>query len=137
MRPDAFDRLLEAFERCGPIVVIAQKTRIVFMVRVRFGGCLVRRDRLVASIALPYRVEHPRWRSVEEIAPGWVAHRLDVFDGSEPADPDVRALIRESDHLMGEQGRLKTGSQRTDRRGASSHTRTTTRSIGRVPGHVE
>ena len=33
-----FDGLVELFERCGPIVVIAQKSRIVFMVQVRFGA---------------------------------------------------------------------------------------------------
>jgi hypothetical protein len=101
-----FDRLVQLYERCGPIVVIAQKTRIVFMVRVRFGGCVVRRDHIVASIALARRVEHPRWRSVEQIVPNWIAHRLVVRDGSELDDPSLAELICESYHQMGEQGRL-------------------------------
>lgn len=32
------DRLVELAQACGPVTVYPQKTRIVFMVRVRFGG---------------------------------------------------------------------------------------------------
>jgi hypothetical protein len=102
----AFDRLVALFERCGPIVVIAQKTRIVFMVRVRFAGCVVRRQHLLASLALPRRVEHPRWHSIEEVAPGWFVHRLEVRDGTELDDPELAALACESYRQMGEQRRL-------------------------------
>ncbi|MGZ8563237.1 MAG: DUF5655 domain-containing protein [Candidatus Limnocylindria bacterium] len=103
----AFDRLVELYERCGPIVVIAQKTRIVFMVRVRFGGCSVRRDRLLTGISLTRRVDHPRWTKVEELAPGWIAHRFEVRDPDELSDPDLAALICESYREVGEQGRLR------------------------------
>jgi len=42
---EAFDRYVELIARCGPVTVIAQKTRIVVMGRVRFPGAVVRRDR--------------------------------------------------------------------------------------------
>lgn len=103
----AFDRLVELYQRCGPILVIAQKTRIVFMVRVRFGGCTVRRDRLLTGIALARRVDHPRWTKVEELAPGWIAHRFEVRDPHELEDPDLVALICESYREVGAQGRLR------------------------------
>jgi hypothetical protein len=111
-----FDRLVELVQRCGPVVVIAQKTRIVFMVRVRFGGCVVRRDHLVASIALPRRVDHSRWREIEEVVPGWFVHRFVVRDGRELDDPELAALVCESYRQMGEQRRLagrRTGADRS------------------------
>jgi len=104
---EAFDRLVQLYEGCGPIVVIAQKTRIAFMVRVRFGGCTVRRDRLLTAISLARRVDHARWTSIEELAPGWIAHHLVVRHADELADPELAALICESYHDIGEQGRLR------------------------------
>lgn len=102
----AFERLVSLYEQCGPIVVIAQKTRIVFMVRVRFGGCTVRRDRLSTGISLTRRVDHPRWTKVEQVAPGWMHHRFEVHDPDELDDPDLAALICESYREIGEQRRL-------------------------------
>jgi hypothetical protein len=102
----SFDRLLQLYRRCGPIVVIAQKTRIVFMFRVRFGGCVTRRDRLLTSVSLPRRVEHPRWTRIEELTPGWIAHHLEVRDPGELDDPELAALICESYQQIGEQRRL-------------------------------
>lgn len=87
--------------------MIAQKTRIVFMVRVRFGGCSVRRDRLLTGISLTRRVDHARWTKVEELAPGWISHRFEVRDPDDLGDPDLAALICESYREVGEQGRLR------------------------------
>ena len=38
-----FDQLVRVARRCSPMTVYAQKTRIVFMVRVRFGGAVIRK----------------------------------------------------------------------------------------------
>ena len=108
----AFDRLLELYERCGPVVVIAQKTRIVFMVRVRFGGCIVRRDRLLTGISLARRIDDARWTSVDEVAPGWWGHRFEVRSAEELNDPVLAELICESYHAIGQQGRLATRRRR-------------------------
>jgi hypothetical protein len=103
----AFDRLVQLYERCGPLVVIAQKTRIVFMVRVRFGGCQVRRDRLLTNVALTRWVDDPRWTKVEELAPSWIVHRYEVRGPDDLDDPRLAELICESYRDLGEQGRLK------------------------------
>lgn len=104
----AFDRLVELYERCGPIVVISQKTRIVFMVRVRFGGVTVRRDRLLTSISLARRLDDPRWTAIQELAPGWFAHFWEVRHPEQLDDPALAALVCESYHQVGEQRRLAT-----------------------------
>jgi hypothetical protein len=51
-----FQRLVEA---CGPVTIYAQKTRIICMVRVRFGGAVVFRNWIDLRLWLPRRVEHP------------------------------------------------------------------------------
>lgn len=101
----AFDRLVELYQRCGPIVVIAQKTRIVLMVRARFGGCTVRRDRILTNVSLPRRLERPRWTRIEQLG-RWYLHHFEVRSPADLDDPELADLMCESYHLMGEQGRL-------------------------------
>jgi hypothetical protein len=48
----AFERFVELVERCGPVTVIPQKTRIVLHVRVRFAGAVVLSDRVRLNFAL-------------------------------------------------------------------------------------
>ena len=101
-----FDGLVALFQRCGSIVVIAQKTRIVFMVDVRFGGCVVRRDHLIANIALSRRVEHPRWSRIEEYGPRWIAHRWEVWTPADLAGDDLASLVCEGYRDLGERRSL-------------------------------
>ena len=84
----AFDRYVDMVARCGPVTVIAQKSRIVIMGRVRFAGVQVRRDHLVASFALTRRLADPRFR-IETLSERWNAHRFIVRG---PADLDFDGL---------------------------------------------
>jgi hypothetical protein len=45
---------------CGPVTIYAQKSRIVFMVRVRFAGAMTHRTWLEGTLWLKRRVSHPR-----------------------------------------------------------------------------
>ena len=65
----AFDACVALIDRCGPVEVIGQKTRIVIMARVRFAGATVLRDRVRLNIALTRRIEAP-----------WV-ERIDTYMG--------------------------------------------------------
>ena len=104
----AFERFVEPVERCGPVVVIAQKTRIVLMVRVRFAGATVLKDRVRTGFALTRVLDYPRITRVESYGPRWNAHR---FEAASPADVDsfaeLPALLCESYHDPGEQGSLR------------------------------
>lgn len=113
----AFDRFVELMERCGPVVVIAQKTRIVIMARVRFAGGQVRRDHVLANIALTRRVDHPRWTQIEEIVPGWFAHRFVIRRPEDLEDPELQALMCEAYRDHGEQGKLRRRSSPVTRTG--------------------
>lgn len=104
----AFERYVEIVARCGPIEVIAQKTRIVIMGRVRFAGAMVLRDRVRLNIALTRRVDAPWVEKIESYGPRWIAHR---FVARTPADVDaiaeLPALVCEGYRDLGMQGSLR------------------------------
>jgi hypothetical protein len=103
----AFERFVSLVEHCGPVTVIAQKTRIVVMARVRFAGATVLRDRVRLNFALTRRVKAPWITRIESYGPRWNAHRFEVC-GPEDVDaiPELPALLCESYRDLGEQGSL-------------------------------
>jgi hypothetical protein len=80
---------------CGPVTIYAQKTRIVFQARVRFGGAVVRSGYLDAGLWLRRRAGHPRLFRVESF--GSLGHGLH-FRLTGPGDIDgaLAALMREA-----------------------------------------
>jgi hypothetical protein len=107
----AFERFVALIERCGPVIVIAQKTRIVVMDRVRFGGAIVLRDRVRLNFALTRRLQAPWVERIESYGERWNAHRF-VVRG--PADVDaileLPALLCESYRDLGAQGAIRRSS---------------------------
>jgi hypothetical protein len=112
----AFERFVDLAQRCGPIEVIAQKTRIVLMGRVRFAGAVVLRDRVRLNFAITRRLDVPWVKEIVSYTPRWHAHR---FEARTPADVDAIAelpdLVCEGYHDLGQQESLR-------RRGASATT---------------
>ena len=53
---------------------------------------------MTCNFSLPYRVNSPRFVKVEEVVPGWWAHRLRI---TEPAqlDEEIQRWVRESHRL--------------------------------------
>jgi hypothetical protein len=104
----AFERFVELVERCGPVEVIAQKTRIVLMGRVRFGGAVVLRDRVRLNFALTRVLDAPWISDVQTYNPRWHAHR---FEARSPEDVDAIAdlpeLLCESYRDLGQQESLR------------------------------
>lgn len=82
-----WNRLCGMIDACGPSSVIANKTRIGFMVRVRFAGISAVSDRgMSLSFWLKRRIESPRFRKVEHVGGrDWLYHvrieSLDALDG--------------------------------------------------------
>jgi hypothetical protein len=105
----AFERYVELARRCGPVEVIAQKTRVVIMGRVRFAGATVLRDRVRLNIALTRQLDAPWVERIETYLGGrWNAHR---FVARSPADVDaiaeLPALVCEGYHELGMQEALR------------------------------
>jgi hypothetical protein len=103
-----FARFVELVESCGPVIPAPAKTRVAFMVRVRF--CAVERlsDRsLRAEFGLPYALDSPRIAKIQELIRGWHVHWFSVH-AAEELDDEVREWLCDSYHFMGEQRRFDT-----------------------------
>jgi hypothetical protein len=61
-----WERLQEMVGRCGPYSIVANKTGLAFMVRVRFAGMSAVSERgMSLNFWLKRRIESPRFRKVE------------------------------------------------------------------------
>jgi hypothetical protein len=105
----AFDAFVALFERCGPVEVIGQKTRIVITARVRFAGATVLRDRVRLNIALTRRIEAPWVERIDTYLGGrWNAHHFLVRSPEELADiGELPSLACEGYRDLGMQGALR------------------------------
>jgi hypothetical protein len=99
--PRLFRKFARMVRSCGPVTMIPQKTRVVFMDRVRFAGVYPRKSYLICSIAVPERVENPRFIKIESYAPNWHGHYFRV-ESSQNLDRQIQAWMRES-YKVGQQ----------------------------------
>jgi hypothetical protein len=90
-----FDRFCELVQKYGPVTIYPQKTRIVCMVRVRFGGVVVMRDWLRVGLWLRRRAEHPTLLRIESYGPDSYGHYFRLNEVTEMDEAFV-ALVREA-----------------------------------------
>jgi hypothetical protein len=98
-----FDRYADLARACGDVEVIAQRSRIVIMGRVRFAGATVAKRSLTLAFALTRKLDDPRLR-IESYGERWNVHR---FKASRPEDLDMPGLadwLCESYRDLGMQG---------------------------------
>jgi hypothetical protein len=99
-----FDAYLAAVQSLGPVTVVSSKSRIAFMTRVRFGGCQVRKDWLLASFWLVREVRSPRFSKVETLGPRIWLYSIPIRDESD-IDDEFMAWLAEA-RLVGDQEHL-------------------------------
>lgn len=99
-----FNRWRAVAEANGPVTVYAQKTRIIFMVRVRFGGASVRKTWLDARLWLKRKPSHPLMHRLHDY--GSIGYDFHV-KLTHPSQVDARleALMREA-YAIGKQEHL-------------------------------
>lgn len=90
-----FKKFAKMVRECGPATVIPQKTRAVFMVRVRFAGAYPRKTHLHVGFALARRLKNPRIKRIEEYAPHFIGHMVEVHNEAH-LDAELKGWIRES-----------------------------------------
>ncbi|HEX6049366.1 MAG TPA: DUF5655 domain-containing protein [Gemmatimonadaceae bacterium] len=102
---DLYDRVVTAIERIGPVIVLPEKTRIAFQVRMSFAQVTPRRQWLDGHVVLARRLEHPRFRRIETIS---ARNHVHHFRLTQPADIDATFLswLREA-YAVGEQRHLR------------------------------
>ncbi len=92
---DVFNRWRDLARACGPVTVYAEKSRIVFQARVRFGGAIVHRDWIEGTLWLIRRAEHASLHRTESLGnQGYNLH----FRLTQAGDCDraLQALVREA-----------------------------------------
>jgi hypothetical protein len=105
----AFERFADLAASCGPVEVIAQRTRIVIMGRVRFAGAVVLRDRVRLNVALTRRLDVPWLTDIESYNSRWHAHRFEARTAADvDAIAELPALLCEGYHDLGQQESLGT-----------------------------
>lgn len=95
-----------AIAAIGPTRLVSSKTRIAFMVRVRFAGCTVKKDSLRAGLWLPHDADPPRAVKKDFIPPHYYLFSFDIREPRD-IDADFRRLLREAYHLGGRQEYLR------------------------------
>ena len=102
---ELFDALAGMIEKCGPVRILPEKTRIAFQVRMSFIAVQVRREYIIGHFVFARRLEHPRFTRIETFSPGNHLHafRLDSLDD---LDKEFAAWVREA-YAVGEQKHLR------------------------------
>jgi hypothetical protein len=91
-----FQKFKRMVESCGPVKMIPQKTRVVFMVRMRFAGATVRKTGLRVGLILERRLPaDPRLEQVQTFSPYCHGHYVRI-DGEAQLDETMRQWIREA-----------------------------------------
>lgn len=97
---DAFLLMLESF---GPVVVLPEKTRIAFQVRMSFAQLTVRRHWVLGHLVLARRAEDPLFTRTETFSPRNHVHHFRLDD---PAGVErLRAYAGEA-YAVGRQDHL-------------------------------
>jgi hypothetical protein len=96
-----FREFAKMVKRCGPVRVVAEKTRIAFQVRMSFAAVSLRRDRIVGHVVLARRLENPRFTKVETISPRNHVHCF-CLRTREEVDREVLGWLHEA-YRVGQQ----------------------------------
>ena len=100
---EIYHRFLAMLERSGPVVVLPEKTRIAFQVRMSFAQLTVRRQWVLGHFVLARRAETPLFAKIETIsARNHVHHfRIDRPEEVEALEPFAREAyaVGRQEHL--------------------------------------
>jgi Domain of unknown function (DUF5655) len=101
---ELFDGVRRAIEACGPVIVLPEKTRIAFQVRMSFAQVTPRRHWLDGHVVLARRLSDPRFRRVDTISRRNHVHHFRLASPAE-IDARFRRWIREA-YAVGAQRHL-------------------------------
>ena len=103
----AFDAVVVAVKRLGPVTVLPERTRIALQVRMSFAAFVPRKRWLDGHVVLARRLEHPRFRTIETYSTRNVVHTFRLT-GPDDVDADVEAWLAEA-YAVGRQDHLTAG----------------------------
>jgi hypothetical protein len=99
-----FDRLLSVAKKNGPVIVLPEKTRIAFQVRMSFAAFTIRKSWIDGHVVLARRLENSRFRRIETFSPRNHLHAF-RFESVREIDAEVARWFVEA-YAVGEQRHL-------------------------------
>jgi hypothetical protein len=102
-----YDELAAAIRAIGPVIVLPEKTRIAFQVRMSFAVAMPRREWLDGHLVLARRVDHPRFRRVETFSPRNHLHAFRL-ERPEQIDAEFKRWLAEA-YAVGAQEHRRAG----------------------------
>lgn len=102
-----FDAVRRAVRACGPVIVLPEKSRIAFQVRMSFAQVTPRQRWLDGHVVLARRRPHPRFRKIETFSPRNHVHHFRLMEPAE-IDADFKSWIQEA-YAVGAQEHLRRG----------------------------
>jgi hypothetical protein len=105
---EIFDEFLAALRENGPVIVLPERTRIAFQVRMSFAQLTPRRNWVDGHLVLARRVDSPIFTRVETFSP---RNHLHAFRLLTPADitPQMRRFMSEAYAVGGQQHLARRG----------------------------
>jgi hypothetical protein len=102
----ALYRHLEALiQSIGPVIIMPEKTRIAFQVRMSFAAVMLKQHWIDGHVVLARRLESPRFRKIETISPRNHVHAFRLTS-LEDIDDELTTWIAEA-YQVGEQRHLQ------------------------------
>jgi hypothetical protein len=102
-----FQRFAREIRRIGPVEMIPQKSRVVFMTRIRFAGGTPRKSYFDGGFLLNRKIRSPRFSRVTQYGPRMFGYRLRM-ESEEIFDAEFRRWLCES-YRVGMQGFIRKG----------------------------
>jgi uncharacterized protein DUF5655 len=102
---EIYERVATAVKAIGPVIILPEKTRIAFQVRMSFAQVTPRQKWLDGHVVLARRLDHPRFRKIETFSP---KNHLHAFRLEHPDDVDETFIswMREA-YQVGDQKHLR------------------------------
>ena len=100
-----FDQFVEAVQSVGPVIILPEKTRIAFQVRMSFAQITPRNRWLDGHLVLAQRRESPIFRKIETFSPRNHLHAFRIERASDISE-ELRQFMREA-YAVGEQRHLE------------------------------
>ena len=97
---DLAGRYIDLLSSLGDTQVIAQKTRLVCVARVRFAAMQPRKKYLLAGFALHRWLDSSRIVKREDYGPRWRYHWVRLASEAD-LDPELQAWLKESHDVVG------------------------------------
>jgi Domain of unknown function (DUF5655) len=100
-----YDLLLAEVQKCGSVIILPEKTRIAFQVRMSFAAIQVQSSRIIGHLVLAHRHDRPCFHRIDSISRHNHVHHFRL-EKPEDLNEELCRFIQKA-YLVGQQQHLK------------------------------